>query len=156
MLKVIGLGNILRGDDGIGPKIIHELRESLKSLRVEPIDAGSDAFTVLDHLLGPEPVLIIDCARMGKKAGAVQKIMIPNTEFLTAKVGMSLHSYSLAEIWEIARSMGVKNDLSVIGIEPDAMDFNSGLSEVVKKSIPIILQMIAEEAKKYAQKDSHY
>ena len=64
MLKVIGLGNILRGDDGIGPAIIQNLEQSGNSFQIRPIDAGSDAFTVLDHLLGSEPVLIIDCARM--------------------------------------------------------------------------------------------
>jgi len=151
MLKVIGLGNILMGDDGIGPVIIRKLEESCEAIQVRPIDAGSDAFTVLDHMLGPEPVLIIDCARMGQKAGTVQKIKIPKNKFIAVELGISLHGYSLSEVWKIARSMGVKNDLSVIGIEPDAMDFNSGLSEVIKKRIPIILQMIVEEAKKYAQ-----
>jgi len=113
MLKVIGLGNILRGDDGIGPVIIRELEKSYKSLQVRPVDPGSDAFTVLDHLLGSDPVLIIDCARMGKKPGTVQKIMIQNTEFLSTKIGMSLHGYSLAEVWKVACSMGVKNKIRV-------------------------------------------
>ena len=156
MLKVIGLGNILRGDDGIGPIIIQKLEESSKSLPIRLIDAGSDTFTILDQLLGSEPVLIIDCARMGKKPGTVQKLLASNTEFLTANIGMSLHGYSLAEVWKIARSMGVKNELSVIGVEPDSMEFNSGLSEVIKKSIPIIMQLVTKEAKKYAEKDSHH
>jgi hydrogenase maturation protease len=154
MLKVIGLGNILRGDDGIGPAIIQNLEQSGNSFQIRPIDAGSDAFTVLDHLLGSEPVLIIDCARMGKSPGTVQKMLFKDAEFLTTKIGLSLHGYSLAEVWEIARSMGVSNDLSVIGIEPNSLEFNSGLSEVVKKSIPVILQMVAEEAKN-AEKNSH-
>ena len=155
MLKVIGLGNILRGDDGIGPVIIQNLEQSGKSLQIRPIDAGSDAFTILDHLLGSHPVLIIDCARMGKMPGSVQKMLAKDSKFLTTKIGMSLHGYSLAEVWQIALSMGVKNELSLIGIEPNSLEFNSGLSEVVKKNIPVILQMVAEEAKKNAEKNSH-
>ena len=155
MLKVIGLGNMLRGDDGIGPSIIHNLEESGNLLQIRPIDAGSDAFTILDHLLGSEPVLIIDCARMGKAPGTVQKMLAKDAEFLTTNIGLSLHGYSLAEVWQIARSMGVKNELSLIGIEPNLLEFNSGLSEVVKKSIPVILQMVTEEAKKNAKKNSH-
>jgi hydrogenase maturation protease len=156
MIKVLGLGNILRGDDGIGPVIIQQLEDSKKSLSVQLCDAGSDAFTILDQLLGSEPVLIIDCARMGKKPGTVQKILVKDAKNLPDNLGMSLHGYSLADVWQIARSLGVENDLLVIGIEPDSIQFNSGLSEVVKKSIPIILQMVAEEAKKYAEKDSHH
>jgi len=155
MLKVIGLGNMLRGDDGIGPVIIQNLEQSGKSLQIRPIDAGSDAFTILDHLLGTDPVLIIDCARMGKMPGAVQKILSKDAEFLTTNIGMSLHGFSLAEVWQIAQSLGVENELSVIGVEPNTLEFNSGLSKVVKKSIPIILQMVAEEAKRNAEKNSH-
>ena len=156
MLIVIGLGNYLRGDDGIGPVIIQKLEEYHRSLQIKLVDAGSDAFTVLNYLLGSDPVLIIDCARMGEKPGTVQKIIPENTKFSTLDMGISLHGYHLAELWQIARSMGVKTRLSIIGIEPDAVEFNSGLSGAVEKSIPIILQMVEEEANQYAAKDTHY
>ena len=155
MLKVIALGNILRGDDGIGPVVIQKLEKRKPSLPVKLCDVGSDAFTILDYLLDSDPILIIDCARMGKKPGTVQKMVTKSTELLPESVGMSLHGFSLAEILQMARSMGVNKDLSIIGVEPDTVQFNSGLSEVVKKSIPIIIKMIEEEAKKYAKKDSH-
>jgi len=156
MLKVIGLGNILKGDDGIGPHIIEELEKTSLSFPIQLCDAGSDAFTILDHLIGSEPVIIIDCARMGKKPGTVKKILTKDIELLPSGVGMSLHGYSLAEIWKIAQSMGIKKNLAIIGVEPDSIQFNTGLSEVVKNSIPIIIKMVAEEAKKYAKKDSHH
>jgi hydrogenase maturation protease len=156
MLKVIGLGNIIRGDDGIGPVVIEELEKNGHLLPVHLCDAGSDAFTVLDHLLGSEPVLIIDCARMGKKPGTVKKIVTTDIERMPSDIGMSLHGYSLVGIWKIAQSMGVKKNLAIIGVEPDSIQFNSGLSEVVKKSIPVIIKMVAEEARKYAKKDSHH
>jgi hydrogenase maturation protease len=156
MLKVIGLGNILRGDDGIGPVVIEELKKSKLPSPLQLLDAGSDAFTVLDHFLGSDPILLIDCARMGKDPGTVQKIRTEDIECIPTDVGMSLHGYSLAEVWQIARSMGSKKELAIIGVEPEKVQFNSGLSEVVKKSIPIIIKMIVEEAKKYAKKDSHH
>ena len=53
-------------------------------------------------------------------------------------------------------NFGKLPDLSIIGIEPDAVEFNSGLSGAVEKSIPIILQMVEEEANQYAAKDTHY
>ena len=155
MLKVIGLGNILRGDDGIGPVIIKELEKLKNSLQIQLYDVGSDAFTILDHLLGSEPVLIIDCARMGKEPGTVIKMLARDAEFHRANIGISLHGYSLTEVWQIARSLGVKNELSAIGVEPYAMDFNTGISEAIKKSIPKILQLVAEEAYKNAKKNSH-
>jgi hydrogenase maturation protease len=93
---------------------------------------------------------------MGNEPGTVQKILTKDSEFRSTNIGLSLHGYSLAEVWQIARSMGVDKDLTIIGVEPDSIQFNSGLSEVVKKSIPIIIQMVVEEAKKHAEKDSHH
>jgi hydrogenase maturation protease len=156
MLKVIGLGNILRGDDGIGPVIIETLEKRKISDPVQLCDAGSDAFRILDHLLGTEPVLIIDCARMGEKPGTVQKIIAKEIDLIPEEVGMSLHGYSLAEVWQLAQSIGAEKDLTIIGIEPEKIQFNSTLSDVVKKSIPTIIKMVEEEAKKYAKKDSHH
>lgn len=156
MLRVIGLGNILRGDDGIGPVVIEELENADISSHLQLCDAGSDGFTILDHLLGTDPILIIDCTRMGKDPGTVQKIKITDKELLPDTVGMSLHGYSLAEVWQIARSIGAESELAIIGVEPENIQFNSGLSEVVKKSIPTIIKIVEEEAEKYAKKDSHH
>jgi hydrogenase maturation protease len=156
MLKVIGLGNILRGDDGVGPLIIDKLQKSSRSLPIKLYNVGSDAFSILEHLLGEDPIVIIDCARMGKNPGTVQKIVADDTDLLPSNFGISLHGFSLADIWQIARSMGSDGKLAIIGVEPERINFNSGLSKVVKKSIPIIIKIIAEEASKYEKKDSHH
>ncbi len=151
MLKVIGLGNSLRGDDGIGPLIIQNLLNDENDDPVELCDAGSDPFSILEKLLQPEPVLVIDCARMGLKPGSVRKISAKDNGFLESKYGLSLHGFNLADVWKMAQSMGVENDLIVIGVEPEKMDFNTGLSGTVKKSIPTVIQMVKEEAEKYAK-----
>ena len=156
MLKVIGLGNILRGDDGIGAVIIKTLEKRKISEPIQLCDAGSDAFAVLDHLLGLDPVLIIDCAKMGEIPGTVKRILTEDIKTLPSNVGMSLHGYSLAEVWQLSRSMGFDQELVIIGVEPESIRFNTGISEVVKNSIPTIIKMVTEEAEKYAKKDSHH
>ena len=47
-------------------------------------------------------------------------------------------------------------EFSIIGIEPKEIEFNSGLSEEVKNSIPTVVKIVVEEAKRYAEKDSHH
>ena len=73
MLKVISLGNSLRGDDGIGPHIIENLATRGDQDHYELCDAGSDPFDILEKLLQPEPVLVIDCARIcqGKQVSGI-------------------------------------------------------------------------------------
>ena len=156
MLKVIGLGNSLRGDDGIGPQIIKNLLNEEAGNYYDLCDAGSDPFAILEKLLQPEPVLVIDCARMGLKPGSVRRISAKDSGFLESTYGLSLHGFNLADVWKMAQTMGVENDLIVIGVEPEKMAFNTGLSVAVQKSIPTIMKMVNEEAEKYAKENSYH
>ena len=155
-MKVLGIGNILRGDDGIGPAIIRHLENKFSPEILQLYDAGSDAFTVLDHLMQPEPVMVIDCAKMGTTPGTIQVVSVGDSDYIDKNLGISLHGYSLSEVWQMARLMGETADLSIIGIEPKQIAFNSDISEEVKKSIPAVVKIVVEEAKKYAKKDSHH
>jgi hydrogenase maturation protease len=156
MLKVIGLGNLLRGDDGIGPVIIQKLEEQNSSDSIKLLDVGSDAFMILDQLLEPDPVLVIDCAKMGKEPGSIIRISTRDKGIIPANIGLSLHGFSLVEIWQMAQEMGSSDDLIIIGVEPKRLNFNSGLSEEVENTIPTIIRMVLKEAKRYAKKNTHH
>ena len=149
-----GLGTmkrtILRKFDGVGPEVIQSLLLKHKNDNIELCDAGSDPFSILEKLLQPEPVLVIDCARMGLEPGSIRRISARESGFIESRYGLSLHGFNLADVWKMAQTMGVENDLIVIGIEPEKIEFNTGLSRAVENSIPTVIKMVEEEAEKYA------
>lgn len=149
MFKVISLGNELRGDDSIGPAVVNKLRAMNISEPVTLIDAGTDAFTVLEHLIADDPILLIDCAFMGKKPGEFLKFKIDNSNINSFEKSISLHGFSFGEVFRMAEQFGPIADCTIIGIEPKSIEFGQKLSEEVKQSFPSIIHMIIEEAKKY-------
>lgn len=155
MIKVIALGNILRGDDGIGPAVLDYLRFNGVSEHARLIEAGSDAFAVLDHLLQPEPVILIDCARMGKAPGDVRVIHLSEFTLRITDQLVSLHGFSMAEVYQMARKMGPVADCVIIGIEPESVEFNQELSGAVRESIPAAAQLVNLEMKRYAEKNNY-
>ena len=150
MLKVIGIGNALRGDDAIGPLIIEKLEANKNGLSAILIDAGADAFTVLEHLMASDPLLIIDCAKMGMNPGDLKLFDVNEVSIAQAAKVVSLHGFRFGDVYKMAKGMGEVVPCKIIGVEPKAMEFDTHLSEEVKKSIPEILKMINEEAHKYA------
>ena len=156
MLSIIGIGNNLRGDDGIGPKIIEILADKDFLFPVRIIDAGSDAFTILNELLESNQVLLIDCAHMGLKPGSVKLFTIDSIKKFANRFGVSLHGFSLAEVWEMVKAMDRNCQLKIIGVEPSQVAFNSELSDEVKKSIPTIITIVSEEARKYAEENTDH
>jgi hydrogenase maturation protease len=121
---------------------------------MELINTGTDAFSVLEHLITKEPVLIIDCAKMGKKPGHVQKLKINEVNLQTIDKSLYLHGFSFAEVYKMAQSMGPVAPCSLIAIEPEQVAFNEPLSDVVRKQIPEIIKLVLEEAKTNAGKES--
>ncbi len=153
MVNVIGIGNALKGDDAIGPTIIEKIEKMDSFKNINSRSVGADAFAVLDYLLGEQPVIIIDCARMGKKAGEVVLFNVNDVNIKQLNNSISLHGYGFADIYRMAQELGTAAPCSIIGIEPKQTNFNEEMSDEVKASIPVILNMIHLEALKDAKKN---
>ena len=149
MLRVIGLGNTLRGDDGVGPEVVRILQRDYAREFKDITDLGSDAISVFEKLLENIPILVIDCARMGMPPGSVRRWSAGDVYSAPSVHGLSLHGFDLADVWRMAKAMGAESDLIIIGVQPEKLEFNTGLSRPVRKSLPAIIQMVCEEAKKY-------
>jgi hydrogenase maturation protease len=156
MIRVISIGNSLRGDDGIGPVILEQLRKLDFPLSVDFYDTGSDAFTVLDHLISSDALIIIDCAKMGKQPGEVTKFSLDQINARIVEKSVSLHGFGFGEIYQMAKGLGPVADCTVIGVEPKHIHFNSKLSLEVQDSIPLVIQMVIEEIHRYAKKDINH
>ena len=154
MLKVIGLGSDLRGDDSIGSEIIERMRKMELPVPLSLVNAGADAFSLLEHLMAKEPVLIVDCAKMGKTPGHVQKLKIDEVNLQTVDKSLYLHGFSFAEIYRMAQSIGPVAPCSIIAVEPEHVTFNEPLSDVVREQVPAIINLVLEEAKANAEKEN--
>jgi len=150
MLKVIGLGNALRGDDSIGPYIIEKLSEKENPVPLTLIDAGSDAFTLLEHLILDDPILILDCADMGKAPGEIVSFTLNDATIKAVESAVSLHGFGFGEVYNMAKSLGKMAECKIIGIQPKEIEFNCGLSKEVEAAVPQIINLVMEEAKKHA------
>ena len=154
MLKIIGLGNHLRGDDAIGLHIVEKLRDFSFDAELQLIEAGADAFSLLEHLMADDPLLIIDCALLGKEPGSYVKFELSAAQLQKELQGISLHGFSLAEVLAMAKKMGKVAPCTVIGVQPKSIGFNRPLSEEVMETIPLIIDDIKKEAIKYAHSEN--
>ncbi len=156
MIKIIGLGNALRGDDAIGPEIIEILEAMGENDAWQLIDAGADAFTVLEHLLGDTPVLLIDCADMKIAPGGVKMFTVEEASLAEISKHVSLHGFGFAEVYRMARQLGQCAPCKIIGVQPREVAFDRELSLEVKKAIPEILNLINREAMIHEEESTYH
>ena len=154
MLNIISLGNDFCGDDGIGPRVVERLTKQKLPIPTKFINAGEDAFILLEYLVKSDPVLLIDCARMGTTAGTIRRFKAEEISLNTADNLVSLHGFSFAEIFNLAKTVTQPAPCTIFGIEPKAVQMGTTLSEEVEKSIPVVVNMILEEINSYANSEN--
>ncbi len=139
-LVIMGIGNDIRGDDGIGPYIVENIKH-LESSNVSILNATTvpENFTGKIRKIDPTHIIIVDAVIMNEGPG---KIKIVKKEEV-AGVSISTHSMSLSYLVNYLELEKPYNIL-FIGIEPESMELGQGLSPLVKYSSDEIINIFTE------------
>ena len=151
-ILVIGLGNPLRGDDGIGPRVVEELIRRGLPEGVTALDGGTGGLDLLQVLEGWERVVVIDAADVGRERG--REILpgqfvrfTPDQAWLAqAADRFSLHYAGLSEVLALANALGRALPRMVIfGVQPAEVGWGEGLSPAVEAALPSLTDAVLEE-----------
>jgi hydrogenase maturation protease len=138
---VIGVGNPLRGDDGVGVRIALALAELELPEGVSVVDGGTGGLDLLFDLERAERVILIDAAEMGCPPGEAR--VFPGDQVADAP-GVrfaSTHGFGVAEVLALARSLGLTPEVTVIGIQPVDAAYRDGLSEALASRVPEYVEL---------------
>jgi len=138
---VIGVGNTLRGDDGVGVRIADELSAGPLPKDVTVLDGGTGGLDLLLHFEGAERVILIDAAQMGREPGQVRVFGGERLGQASDVRFASTHGFGVAEVLALGRSLGVQPDVTVVGIQPESVVLRDGLSETLAARMPEYLQL---------------
>jgi hydrogenase maturation protease len=152
---VLGLGNELYGDDGIGIQVIRLLREESKKnpagdfQNVDLEECSLSGLALLDVIVGYDRLILIDTIK--REAPRPGRIQVLGEADIRAVPGPSPHYVSVPQTIEIGRSLGlpVPSLIQVIAVEAKNMhSLGEGLSEEMKENLPAIAEKVKEILKK--------
>jgi len=141
---VVGIGNFLCQDEGIGVHIIQAMEDMELPKHVVLLDIGTSTMDLASHLEGVQKMIVIDAMEAGGIPGTIYKCR-PEDLLPKDEGPISLHDLGLLESLHMAEKMGMKIDTVVIGVEPKVMDWGVELSEEVKSKIPMIIEVVLKE-----------
>jgi hydrogenase maturation protease len=147
---VLGIGNILLRDDGVGVHAVNKLmNEYAFPEHVQLIDGGTKGLDLLPLLEGKDKALIIDAAHFKKQAGTIGSLegeKIP--AFLSAK--LSVHQIGLPDMLFAARFMEITpSEMCLVGIQPKSTDTGTELSDEIKGQMEPFIQRVIEKLKEW-------
>lgn len=143
---VVGFGNLLLKDEGVGIHVIHALQEMAlpQDSLVEIMDGGTST-DILASLPAADKLVIVDAAAGGGEPGTIYQF-IP--EDIGEGEGMvaSLHQSSLGLSLKIMKYVGMEpGEVLIIGIEPKEIDWGLKLSSKLQRRMPCIIDLILKE-----------
>ncbi|MBP7585038.1 MAG: HyaD/HybD family hydrogenase maturation endopeptidase [Spirochaetes bacterium] len=133
---VLGIGNILMKDDGIGVHVANRMMESgdLPG-NVEVIDGGTAGFDLIPLMSDREKIIIIDALSMDDAPGSVYRFRPDDVD--SARRGYSLHEVGIMEVIRTLRMMGGNPEIEFVGIvTEDISTLDISLSDAVMGAVP--------------------
>lgn len=147
---VLGVGNLLLKDEGVGIHAIRALAGRDLPPGVELVDGGTAGFDLLPLLMGADRIIIVDALRGGEPPGAVYRLTpadcLPQQERQAGPI--SLHDLGILDVIRTLEVLEQRTpEVVIIGVEPGEIDWGLELTPEVAASLPAVLEQIEMELK---------
>ncbi|MCP3875257.1 MAG: hydrogenase maturation protease [Desulfobacteraceae bacterium] len=149
-LLVLGVGNILMMDEGIGVHAVHEFwkeKEHWDETKVDFIDGGTftqDIFFLFEKY---EKLLVLDVVRAEHEPGTIYSLdedeLVQNK-----KQVLSLHDVDLLDSLDMAEMRGHRPSLKIVGIEPEKINWGLEMTPTLTKAFPSFMKVAKKHIKK--------
>lgn len=134
---LIGVGNSLRGDDGIGLVVAGRIRS------IDSVQVPSASFEMIDLWEEADEVIVVDAARSGASPGTIHRLDALARPVPGALLTTSTHSIGVSETIELARSLGrLPPSMTIYGIEVGGLTTGTDLSPEVRRAAETLVEMI--------------
>ena len=145
---IIGIGNILLRDEGVGVRAIEAMQKMDLPDEVELLDGGTSGVDLVDEIADREKVIVIDAVDTDSAPGTVFRFGVEELLEKTAE-SISLHEFGLAETLMAARTLGcAPKEVVIFGIQPMEVSTGLDLSDEISGVLPKVIDLVLEEARR--------
>lgn len=142
---VVGVGNLLMGDDGMGIWVTEELRKAGLPDGVLALDGGTALLDVLEEVEGADRLVIVDAMSGDSPPGTVY--VLGSDDLKDRRGRFSLHDIGVAEMLEIGRLIyRIPEDVVLVGVEPEHVGPGIGLSRTLREKLQEVVRVVVEVA----------
>ncbi len=147
---VLGVGNVLFSDEGLGPQAIAQLERGFEAPpRLALIDGGTSAMELLDDMANADLLLIVDAIAHGAAPGSLIVLegeQVPR--FFTHR--LSPHQVGLSDVLAtLALADESPRETVIIGVEPASLAMGMELSPTVAATLPALLDAVRERLRRF-------
>jgi hydrogenase maturation protease len=154
MITVLGIGNVLWGDEGFGPKVVERLRQRhAVAAGIELVDGGTQGLYLLPLIQDSLRLVVFDAVDFGKKPGS---IVVLRNEEIPAYFGqrpLSLHQTAFTDVLAAASLTGaMPESITLIGVQLENIEeWGGSLSPAVADAIDSAIEIGLRELESWKE-----
>ena len=144
---ILGLGNTILSDDGVGIRVVEELESRLTNPDITVLETSLSGLSLLDILVGYDKAIIVDAIQtVGGKAGQIYRLTPDALQ--VSRHAASPHDVNLATALELGKKLGLAlpREIVIFAIEvADVTTFGEECTPELKRAIPVCVEMVIRE-----------
>jgi hydrogenase maturation protease len=146
---IIGIGNLLLMDEGIGIHVINELEKHKLPENVDIYDGGTGGFKLIDLMHGTKRVIFIDAVDTGKAPGTITTFKSKDVRSIYPKKKYSLHDTDILEVIKMADMLDNPPEIEIVGIQPKTINYGTTPSKELTDSMSNIINTVLRKIEEY-------
>lgn len=146
-IVVLGIGNVLLADEGVGVRALELVRESDVEGDLILVDGGTLGIALLEFVENADGLIVIDAARLDRKPGSVDCFRNEAMDGLLRLRLRTVHELGLKDLLDMARVSGtLPARRALIAVEPEVIDWRMTLSPAVEDALFKVNEMVHDTA----------
>ncbi|MGE5416410.1 MAG: hydrogenase maturation protease [Acidobacteriota bacterium] len=142
---VVGIGNPLLQDEGLGVHVVNQIEQMDLPLGVEVIDGGTHTYDLVDFFCQGENLIVVDALKAGGEPGTIYRASLDELGLKAEEGATSLHQLHFIEAMHMVNLLGHHPKVIVFGVEPNVIDWGLELTPQVQAKMPKLLDFIEKE-----------
>jgi hydrogenase maturation protease len=149
-IVVLGIGNVLNHDDGVGPHVVRVVDAAWEMPGdVEVVDGGTPGLDLVSVLHGAEAVVVVDAVRDRGAPGDVKRYERAEIMRGAPKLAMSPHEPGLRDALLTMEFQGsTPGDVTLWGAIPESVELGTGLTAVGRGAVPALVEGVLAELRR--------
>jgi hydrogenase maturation protease len=145
-ILVLGIGNVLLTDEGVGVRTLKELERRFSfPANVELLDGGTAGIELLRHIRNRDCLIIIDAMKCGQVPGTIVRVAGEDVP-AAFRTRISPHQLGLSDLLAAAMLTDeLPKNLVLFGVEPESIDIGLDLTETVEANLGKLIEAVADE-----------
>jgi hydrogenase maturation protease len=117
-ILVLGVGNLLLSDEGVGVRIAQRLQAMVLPSEVEVVDGGTGGYELIEFFRNKKKVIVVDCLQADEPPGSIIRAS-PDELDLQWQIPLSVHQSGLRELLHHAACLSPSQEIVILGIVPE-------------------------------------